>query len=706
MAASSTLLRAALAAVITSVCLPGTAPAQSLRAAIHVGGLSQPVAFVQDPSNPNRQFVLEQAGRIRVVVNGSLVDTPFLDLTASILAGGERGLLGLAFAPDYATSRRFFVNFTRAGDGHTVVARFRRSATNPLVADPSSRFDLHWSTGLDHIVQPYANHNGGTIGFGPDGCLYIGMGDGGSGGDPQNHAQNPDSLLGKMLRIDVDVPDNDPEGFDVPGDNPFVDGDPIDAAPEIWSFGFRNPWRWSFDDPAHGGTGAMLVGDVGQSNREEIDYEPAGRGGRNYGWRLREGTQVFGSGTPAYEPLTPPVFDLPRTLATSISGGYVYRGRLLGSAFAGRYFFADFYGRVYSIRLTVNPSTGEATASDLINHLDDLGSVGNVSAFGVDSQAELYIVSWSLGRIFKILPDAGAPPAATLLGPSGAIGTDSPTFTWNAVGTSESYYLWVTDRRGVRVQLWYTAPAAGCGGGTGVCSATPGIPIAPGTATWWIQTWNRSSGYGPWSTGRTFAPSVPAAPTLLSPVGSISTATPTYRWNATPLATFYQLWVNDAGGNPVRQWYSSAAAGCVSGTGSCAVTPAIRIDPAPADWWVQGWNPVGHGPWSTRTRFVVSPPGRVTLQAPAGVATGTPTFSWNAVATTTHYYLWVNDEATGTPRIQKWYTAAEAGCAAGTGTCTIAPGILFGSGAHRWWIQTWNDAGHGPWSLSLVFSVP
>ncbi|MGH9309909.1 MAG: PQQ-dependent sugar dehydrogenase [Vicinamibacterales bacterium] len=689
------------------LCLATGASGQALRAQLYVGGFTNPVAFVQDPSNPGLQYVVEQRGRIRVIQNGALVATPFLDITTSVLGGGERGLLGLAFAPDYATSRRFYVNFTRAGDGHTVIARFRRSAGNPLVADPLSRFDLTWSTGLDHIEQPYPNHNGGNMAFGPDGYLYIGMGDGGSGGDPQNHAQNPDSLLGKMLRIDVDVPDSDPQGFDVPPDNPFVDGDPVDAAPEIWSFGFRNPWRWSFDDPAHGGTGALVIGDVGQSNREEIDYEPAGRGGRNYGWRLMEGTQVFTSGMPAYLPLRPPVFDLPRALATSISGGFVYRGRMLGSSFGGRYFFADFYGRVYSIRLTIDPTTREATASDFTNHLDDLGSVGNVSAFGVDSQAELYIVSWSLGQILRVLPESGAPPAATLRGPSGTISTDTPTFTWNAVGTSEWYYLWVTDRGGVRVQQWYTSAAAGCGGGSGVCSATPQIPVAAGSATWWIRTWNRSSGFGPWSAGRSFAPSVPTAPTLLSPVGSIPTATPAYRWNATPLATFSQLWVNDAGGNPVRQWYSSAAAGCASGTGVCAVTPAIRIDPAPADWWIQGWNTVGYGPWSTRARFVVTPPGSATLVAPGGtVATSAPTFSWNASPTATHYYLWVNDEATGTPRIQKWYSAAEADCAGGTGSCAIGAQTTLASGGHRWWIQTWNDAGYGPWSSSLVFSIP
>ena len=175
---------------------------------------------------------------------------------------------------------------TTAGD--TVVARFRRSA-NPLIADPVSRFDLRWGgAGSPRFIdQPFANHNGGHLAFGPDGFLYIGLGDGGSGNDPDHRAQNPAELLGKMLRIDVNVPEADPTGYRVPSGNPFVGV--AGTRPEIWSFGLRNPWRYTFDDPARGGTGALLIGDVGQNRWEEIDYEPPARGGRNYGWRNREG---------------------------------------------------------------------------------------------------------------------------------------------------------------------------------------------------------------------------------------------------------------------------------------------------------------------------------------------------------------------------------------------------------------------------------
>ena len=377
-----------------------------LRAQPLVSGLSMPLAIVTDPRDRTVQFVVEQAGRIRVVHNGTL-QGDFLDLTSVVLCCGERGLLSLVFPPDAATSDRFYVNFTRKPDGHTVVARFRRSG-DPLVADPTSRVDLVWPDGNAFIAQPFSNHNGGHMAFGPDGFLYIGLGDGGSGNDPDHRAQNPSSLLGKILRIDADVPDTHPDGYVVPPSNPFVDSLPVAALTEIWSFGWRNPWRFSFDDPALGGTGALVAGDVGQDTWEEIDYEPAGRGGRNYGWRNREGRHptpgVPASPGPAYSPLTEPIHEYSHNGGhASITGGYVYRGTALGPAFAGRYFFADFVlGRVWSLALAVNPSTHEATASDLREHTTELGGAISVSSFGVDADGELFIVDYD-GAILRIV---------------------------------------------------------------------------------------------------------------------------------------------------------------------------------------------------------------------------------------------------------------------------------------------------------------
>ncbi len=376
-----------------------------IRPAEVVSGLAVPLGLVQDPADPRVQFVVEQSGRIRVVQDGVLRATPFIDLSSSVAYGGELGLLGLAFAPD-PSSDRFYVNYTNTA-GDTVVARFKRSAANRLVADPSSRLDFLWSTGERVIRQPFQNHNGGNLAFGPDGYLYIGMGDGGSGGDPGNRAQDGRTLLGKMLRIDVSVPDGDTRGFRVPPDNPFLQGVPVAALPETWAFGFRNPWRFSFDNPALGGTGALIIGDVGQGEYEEIDYEPRGRGGRNYGWRVREGAHPYLASAPAYTPLTDPIFDYDHRTGFAVISGYVYRGRALGAAYSNRYFYADLNGRVWSLGLDVDPGTGEARVTDRIEHTTELGGaayLGNITSFGEDASGELYLVTQSGGRVIKLVP--------------------------------------------------------------------------------------------------------------------------------------------------------------------------------------------------------------------------------------------------------------------------------------------------------------
>ena len=398
-----TLRRTAALAALLSGLLSGTAVAQ-LTTRVVAAGLTNPVAFVQDPRDPSTFYVVEQRGTVRTLRNGTISPTLFLDLRSQLVSGGEQGLLGMAFAPD-AASGRFFVNFTNP-QGDTVVARFRSAAAG--VADPNSRFDLVWPDGRRWIDQPFTNHNGGHLAFGPDGYLYIGMGDGGSGGDPMNNAQNPNSLLGKILRVDINVPDTDSRGYRVPADNPFVDRQPIAALTEIWAFGVRNPWRFNFDDPARGGTGALVIADVGQDTREEVDWEPAGAGGRNYGWPQREGRIAYDARRAvAYQPLTGPIHDYPRGDGQSITGGFVYRGAALPPMFNGRYFFADYvFGRIFTIGLALDEHQ-EATAVDLLEITDRLGGtteLGLISSFGVDQNGELYLVSYSRGRILKIVP--------------------------------------------------------------------------------------------------------------------------------------------------------------------------------------------------------------------------------------------------------------------------------------------------------------
>ncbi len=468
-------------AAVLMAGLGGVSAEAQIRTELVASGFSQPVAFVQDPSDPTVQLVVEQGGRIRALKSGAVQATDFLDLRSVVRSSGEQGLLGLAFAPDYATSGRVYVNFTNLS-GHTVIARFRRSATDPLRADAATRFDFRWPDGQRVITQPFSNHNGGHLAFGPDRFLYIGLGDGGSSNDPFHHAQNPASLLGKMLRLDVSVGDGDPEGYDVPPTNPFV-GQP-GVLGEIWSFGLRNPWRYAFDDPARGGSGALVLGDVGQNAWEEIDYEPAGRGGRNYGWRNREGAHANVTGLPPFsQPLVDPVFEYSHGEGRSVTGGVVYRGGRLGASFRGRYLFADFVrNRVWSIRLTVSGAAGDATAGDLVEHTADLGAAAtNPSSFGVDAAGEVYLVSYA-GSVYRLVgtaapSDPGArrrPPDVEPIGfavPRGSAGATSATADSSAPATPSGVTgQGVSAPRGCRAATaelvdWLSRGAAGPGDG-------------------------------------------------------------------------------------------------------------------------------------------------------------------------------------------------------------------------------------------------
>jgi glucose/arabinose dehydrogenase len=414
---TSRVLAAALALAAAAVAAPAAA---QLRLEPVVRAEGPTVGFVEDPVAPGTFLLIAQDGVVRVVADGAVRETPFLDLRGAISTGGERGLLGLAFPPDAAASGRVFVNFTNPA-GDTVVARFTRRADDPHAVDPSSRRDLVWSDGRAVIDQPFANHNGGHLAFGPDGYLYVGMGDGGSGNDPGNRAQSLTTLLGKMLRLDVAVPDDDPRGFAVPPDNPLAGRG--DARPEIWALGYRNPWRFAFDDVGEGATGALVVGDVGQNQREEIDYEPAGAGGRNYGWRLREGTVAtpgIAVTVPAIEPLVEPIFDYGRGRGQSVTGGYVYRGARLPPSFAGRYFFGDFgSGRIWSLGLAIDPETREARVVDEIEHTGEFGgSLAGVASFARDLAGELYVVLHG-GEVFRLAGPEREAPDVTADGPGG-----------------------------------------------------------------------------------------------------------------------------------------------------------------------------------------------------------------------------------------------------------------------------------------------
>jgi glucose/arabinose dehydrogenase len=329
-------------------------------------------------------YAVAQRGLIyRVDVEGALQTEPFLDIDERMTSGGEQGLLGLAFHPDYESNGRLFVHYTD-NRGDTVISEYTRG-----VVDRGASFaDADSERVLLQVDQPYPNHNGGMIAFGSDGYLYIGLGDGGSGGDPLGNGQAMSTLLGKILRIDVDS--GDP--FGIPADNPFVDQDL--ARPEIWSLGLRNPWRFSFDSES----GAMFIGDVGQGSQEEIDAEPAGAGGRNYGWNVVEGAYCFATDPCDTEGLTPPVvgIDHTGTGACAITGGYVYRGAAFPEL-VGTYVFSDFCaGTLWTFDAQAALDTGQAVPQ--IVGESGLGP----SSFGEDEAGELYVVTLE-GEIFRVV---------------------------------------------------------------------------------------------------------------------------------------------------------------------------------------------------------------------------------------------------------------------------------------------------------------
>ncbi len=344
-------------------------------------GFSRPIGI--EHCGDSRLFIIEKVGKIWVLDSLGVRQTQvFLDIANRVKSSGnEQGLLGLAFHPDYAQNGWFFVHYIKS-DGNTRVARFSRSTANPNVADPASELTI-----LEQS-QPYSNHNGGSLAFGPDGYLYIGLGDGGSGGDPQGNGQKPTTFLGKLLRIDVNN-SSSATPYVVPANNPFVGSTTF--KPEIWAYGLRNPWRFSFDRL----NGDLWIGDVGQNAREEIDYQPAGdAGGRNYGWNCFEGNIPYDGGCPVANH-TPPAFDyLNPSIGCSVTGGYRYRGSKYPNLY-GKYLFTDYCsGRWWTLTQNANGSFVGTIISDLADN--------SYTTLGEDVHGELYVATDGGGKIQKI----------------------------------------------------------------------------------------------------------------------------------------------------------------------------------------------------------------------------------------------------------------------------------------------------------------
>lgn len=353
-------------------------------------GLSDPVGIAHAGDGSGRLFILEQTGTIRLLKSGVLLQTPFLDITEKISCCGERGLLGLAFPPGYVSKGYFYINYTNQ-EGDTVVARYSLTG-HPDAADPDSE------TVILSITQPYSNHNGGHLAFGPDGYLYIGTGDGGSSGDPGDRAQDPGELLGKMLRIDtegedcVSVPPGDPRNYCVPPANPFVSTPGYQ--PEIWALGLRNPWRYSFDRD----TGDLYTADVGQGRQEEVNFQAAGSpGGENYGWNILEGVLCYNPSTGC---VPPDGYSAPaawydhgpgKVNGCSITGGYVYRGSIF-PGMRGVYFYGDYCsGKIRGLVNEGGWQTGLLYTAPF-----------SITTFGEDEAGSLYVADYTNGVIYQI----------------------------------------------------------------------------------------------------------------------------------------------------------------------------------------------------------------------------------------------------------------------------------------------------------------
>jgi glucose/arabinose dehydrogenase len=349
-----------------------------------VSGLSSPLLVTHAGDGSGRLFVVEQTGRIRIVKNGSLVSAPFIDLSRSVSDGGEQGLLGLAFHPKYATNGKLYLSYTDLA-GSSVIREYRVLASNPDRVNGAS------GRTLLRVRQPYANHNGGHIAFGPDGYLYIGLGDGGDGGDPGNRAQSPATLLGKLLRIDVDARTGS-LAYGIPRGNPYVGRTGLD---QIWALGLRNPWRWSFDRT----TGDLWIGDVGQGISEEVDRALASRGrnagrGLNFGWRIMEGAHCFRPSSGCVRTgKTLPLAEYGHASGRcSITGGYVYRGNAYPDL-VGAYFFADYCsGEIWYV---------DRASARGVTPTRVLDTDGMITSFGEDQGGELYLTD-AAGTVFRI----------------------------------------------------------------------------------------------------------------------------------------------------------------------------------------------------------------------------------------------------------------------------------------------------------------
>ncbi|MBI1332048.1 MAG: glucose sorbosone dehydrogenase [Armatimonadetes bacterium] len=379
-----------------------SAPVPAIHGQLVASGFNQPMLYLVNPASPTLAYVIERPGHVRLLTNDVLQSADVLDISGTVVTDGECGLLGMAFDPNFSSNHYVYLHYNAGSPIETRIVRYTMSGDGLTMSNPFPIFSFQ---------QPVtANHKGGSINFGSDGMLYLMTGDGGSGNDPNNYAQTPTSFLGKILRIDVTSDDfaGDPEqNYHVPTDNPWFNTAGVN--PEIWAFGLRNPFRWTFDSTSNG----FLIADVGQDAYEEVDYVPISGGGRNFGWSLREGLHGTGNPGPAFStPFSDPFFEYGHGFGESIIGGFVYHGTALDASLQGRYFFGDYItSKIVSIPFA--RSGGEAVSTSLgasMDHTSDINSslngtdISGPVSFNPDRNGEIMVVNLNNGTLVRLVP--------------------------------------------------------------------------------------------------------------------------------------------------------------------------------------------------------------------------------------------------------------------------------------------------------------